>query len=149
MTAERTTRRIAPQAPCSGGLRPPLGNDSALIETPLQLKTSLSLRAGCRHPPSAFLNSPHFVDYVKTSGKAAKADNYPLTDLGAFRIMRVLWISSDRYLLLPQSGIVSILAERRSARWAWNLPLRLFLTDLSTLFFSPAHFFSHIRKSNL
>ena len=32
--------------PCSGGLRPPMGNDSALTETPLQLKTSLSLRAG-------------------------------------------------------------------------------------------------------
>jgi len=91
-------------------------------------------------PPSAFLNSPHFVDYVKTSGKAAKADNYPLTDLGAFRIMRVLWISSDRYLLLPQSGIVSILAERRSARWAWNLPLRLFLTDLATPFLSSSNF---------
>ena len=45
------TRRIAPQAPCSGGLRPPMGNDSALTETPLQLKTSLSLRAApIRHP---------------------------------------------------------------------------------------------------
>ena len=24
---------------CSGGLRPPMGNDSALIETPLQMKS--------------------------------------------------------------------------------------------------------------
>jgi len=68
-----------------------MASDSALTETPLQLKTSLSLRAGGRrHPPSAFLNSSHSVHYVKTSGKAAKADNYPLTNAGAFRMMRVL-----------------------------------------------------------
>jgi len=62
--------------------------------------------------------------------------------------MRVLWISSDRNLLLPQSGIVSIIAERRSARWAWNLPLRLFLTDLATLFLSTSIFIRSLFSLN-